>query len=491
MVEISIVVPALNEKAVISRCLESLKTQDYKSEYEIIVVDDGSTDGTGQIAREAGAKVIFCERRGVVYARQAGAEAALGTIIVQADADTIYPSNWLSRIAQYFAAHPKSVAFAGTYIYIDPPFWANIDYFLRFLMNILSVIFIFKPGHISGANFAFRRDAFLKTGGYSSASLSPDQWGIAHRLSKFGKVGYDRSLYVKTSARRIDKPLYRIFLDLGHNISLILFHFFRFLLIYPNGKPRKRRVFKTLWVGLTLCLAVIIAIVSYGYFVPTSQVFGKVYDAENTTDKVVALTFDDGPNEPYTSEILDVLNQYNIKATFFLIGKNVELYPETAKRIVAAGNVVGNHTYYHNANHAITDEGTNDIAKAEEVIYKITGLKPHLYRPPHGKKSPWELKTLQDDGLVEVTWTDTANDQHNIAYFGKPSPLRYAEEIVRGIKPGVIILMHDGFGTQHDSTRSDKSLTVQALPIVISELQKQGYSFVTVPDLLYLNAYNN
>jgi len=483
---ISIVVPVLNERNVISDCLKSLKSQDYPGTYEIIVVDNGSSDGSGQIALDAGAKVILCERRGVVFAREAGAEAASGTIIVQADADTVYPSNWLNRIARYFSTHPQSVALAGTYIYLDPPFWANIDYFLRSFVNILSLMFIFKPGYISGANFAFRREAFLKAHGYSADALSPDQWGIAHRLSKFGKIGYDRSLYVKTSARRIGKPLYRIIFDIIRNISHIISHYFRYL--FGRPKNGSRRGFKPIRAGL-LCLAIIIAVVSYGYFAPTAQVFGKVYDAEKTSDKVVALTFDDGPNEPYTSEILDILDKYNVKATFFVIGENVEQYPDVIHRIVDEGNVLGNHTYSHSANHALSDD-INDIGQAEQVISAIAGVSPHLYRPPHGKKSPWELLSLKHDDLVEVTWTTSANDQHRVIYFGTPTPESYAQGIIHKTAPGRIILLHDGFGTIHDNARADKSLTVQALPMIIEELQKEGYQFVTVPQLLGLPAYN-
>jgi len=228
----------------------------------------------------------------------------------------------------------------------------------------------------------------------------------------------------------------------------------------------------------------------YGYFVPASPVFGKVYYKATSTDNVVALTFDDGPNEPYTSQILDILASHNIKATFFVIGKNVELYPETAKRIVAEGHVVGNHSYSHNANHALTEYGSKDLQLAQEVIFNVTSVKPHLYRPPHGKKSPWELQAIKKDGLIEVTWSVSANDQHVLAFWGKPSPETFAREIVSETNPGEIILLHDGYGTSHGTAESDKSLTVEALPLIIEQLQAKGYRFVTVPELLNVPAYN-
>ena len=97
------------------------------------------------------------------------------------------------------------------------------------------------------------------------------------------------------------------------------------------------------------------------------------------------------------------------------------------------------------------------------------------YRSPHGNKSPWELHGVKEAGLIDVTWDVSANDQHILAYFGTPSPEKYASEIVEDVKPGAIILLRDGHGTLHNSPKSDKSLTVQALPLIIEQLQAKGY----------------
>lgn len=244
--------------------------------------------------------------------------------------------------------------------------------------------------------------------------------------------------------------------------------------------PRRR-----LSAKLAPIMVIFVAFISYGYFVPTSPVFGKVYYKGSSAEKTVALTFDDGPNEPYTSEILDILDKYGIKATFFVIGQNVEEYPAVAKRIIQEGDVLANHSYSHQANHALTDYGAKDMDKAEEVIFKTLGIKPHLYRPPHGKKTPWELDEVKDQKMIEVTW-DVAAPELN-----KTSAVSLADKIVGKVKPGKIILLHDGYGTSHNTSKANKSLTVEALPLIIEKLQAEGYSFATVPELLDVPAYNN
>jgi peptidoglycan/xylan/chitin deacetylase (PgdA/CDA1 family) len=218
---------------------------------------------------------------------------------------------------------------------------------------------------------------------------------------------------------------------------------------------------------------------------PSSQIFGKVYYKENTSQKMVALTFDDGPNDPYTSQILDVLEHYNVKATFFIVGKNVELYPQTAERILADGNVVGNHSYSHNANHALTEYGVHDMQRGEQAIYDTVGVKPRLYRPPHGKLSPWEIHYVREEGMIEVTWTVESPE------LAGWSGTQEAQDIVNKTRPGDIILLHDGYGTEHNDKHADKSATVEAVPIIIEKLEAEGYTFVTVPQLLDVAPYLN
>lgn len=234
-------------------------------------------------------------------------------------------------------------------------------------------------------------------------------------------------------------------------------------------------------------LLIVVAILMYGYYIPSSQVFGKVYYKGKTSQKEVALTFDDGPNDPYTSQILDVLEQYQVRATFFEIGQNVEANPETAIRQLADGDVIGNHSYSHNANHALTTYGENDMRHGEEAIYNTLGIKPYLYRPPHGKLSPWEIHYVHNMGMIEVTWTIESAE---LAGWSGAQEAQYIVSKV-GTKNGSgdIILLHDGYGTEHNDKHSDKSAAVEAVKIIIPELEAEGYIFVTVPELLGTPSY--
>jgi peptidoglycan-N-acetylglucosamine deacetylase len=224
---ISIVIPALNEELFLPKCIASIKSQNWRGEYELIVVDNGSTDGTAKVAKEYGARVVCCPQRGVAYARQAGAEAARGEIIVQADADTLYPPDWLTKIDNDFSRDPKVIGLAGRYVYINPARWASFETFYRKFLNKAGIIVFGFPAAVSGANFAFKKATFVNSTGYDPKSLYPDQWGIARTISKYGKIRYDHNLVVETSARRIAKPAYVIFYEIIRNCCHVLWHFVR------------------------------------------------------------------------------------------------------------------------------------------------------------------------------------------------------------------------------------------------------------------------
>lgn len=206
---------------------------------------------------------------------------------------------------------------------------------------------------------------------------------------------------------------------------------------------------------------------------------GVIYWHGDAKQSKIALTFDDGPNEPYTSQILDTLKTFDIKATFFLIGKNVELYPETAKRIVKEGHTIGNHTYSHpDLRFKPKSQIEYQIKKAEEAISKTTGIKPYLFRPPYGVDNPWVLAMAEKMDYVIIKWSVSGSNGGIEIKSDK-----ILKKVLKGTKNGSIVLLHDG---NRLIKKAGRSQIVKALPLIIESLQEEGYQFVTVPQLLGL-----
>jgi len=222
---------------------------------------------------------------------------------------------------------------------------------------------------------------------------------------------------------------------------------------------------------------IILGLLVYGMAWPGSEIFGRTVHQLATKDKVVALTFDDGPNGSSTQEVLDILEQNNIKATFFLIGENVNYYPQLAKEIADKGNEIGNHSFDHvwhlplEKNNSILDE----INKTEAAIFNATGIKTDLFRPPHGFRSPWMIKTISQAGYKIINWDDSMHDY--LPFF---SSSMIAKGIINKVKPGTIIDLHDGFNLEHGANRQNM---IGALDAIIKTLKNEGYQFVLLKDL--------
>ncbi len=246
--------------------------------------------------------------------------------------------------------------------------------------------------------------------------------------------------------------------------------------------PRKSFLptFQQRFTLLLLVLLFAVLFLVYASVNPTANEFGAVISSIKTKEKVVALTFDDGPNEPYTSQIIDILDANHVKATFFIIGKNVEYYPEVARKLLNHGEVIENHSYSHSQALAIGDFDYDDADMAQLAIFKATNVKPHFFRPPHGLKTPWELNRIKAKGMLTADWSDDGIDYYRF------SASQIAENVLRVAHPGSIILLHDGYGLIHGSNRSE---TVKALPFIIKTLKVRGYRFVTVPELVGTTPY--
>jgi peptidoglycan/xylan/chitin deacetylase (PgdA/CDA1 family) len=211
---------------------------------------------------------------------------------------------------------------------------------------------------------------------------------------------------------------------------------------------------------------------------PRSRFYGSVHSNGDRDRLRIALTFDDGPNEPYTSDVLTILKQYDIKATFFLVGQNALRHPETCRRIAEAGNAIGNHSYDHRKSLCLQRGKTvaRNIEAAHQAIYECTGLEPTLFRPPHGFRTPWLMRTVRNLGYTVVTWDNMTSD-----WKAEKSGDEIVRAILRRAKPGGVIVLHDGRDTR---LHYDRSHMLQALPFVIETLTEKGFDFVTVPELL-------
>lgn len=482
---ISVVVPAFNEEKLLPACLESLFAQDYEGEIEILVVDNASTDGTADVARRYGARVIAEPRRGYCNALMCGFAAAQGEIIACTDADTIVPPDWIQRLVREYDRRPDIVAVGGD-IEFDHPNWKSWT-LTHFLIPWINRIDRGNPAgpHLWGANLSVRRDAFLAVGGWNPRfSLQADS-ELSERLRKAGRVVVLESLRVRTSSRRWNRSL--LFNSFLFASNWLWFHIFRVPLYreFPAvrnganaaGRPRPRRLDRRVVAGMWAAIVLLGAAVAYGAFEPRSSLFGQTYWSGHTREKLVALTFDDGPNEPYTGQVLDILRREHVHATFFLIGSNVRRSPGSVERTVRDGHVVGNHSDTHPLRFALlpTPQIKRELDAAEASIYAAGGVYPSLFRPPQGLRSPWLLSVVEADSLVAVTWDDAPVDWD-------PWP---AAELVRRTlaqaHPGAIILLHDGMNL---TQQADQSETVKALPTIIDSLRARGYRFVTVPELI-------
>jgi len=242
---------------------------------------------------------------------------------------------------------------------------------------------------------------------------------------------------------------------------------------YPFRIVSKRRLVP--WIGTGVFIAL-----SINALTPLHARINRpklLYWHGDVAEKKIALTFDDGPNEPYTSEILQILKENNIKATFFLVGKNVEAFPDAARAIVAAGHTIGNHSYDHHQLLTKTSaQVSQEILKTEKAIEDATGQKTTLFRPPYGDKNTLTVHETHKLGYVMVEWSVSAED------WRRPGPDKIIKNVVPHVRNGSIILMHDGDKLR----RGDRSQTVEALPRIIAQLRQEGYQFVTIPDLLKL-----
>jgi len=197
--DISLVIPAFNEEKNLPRLFETIKNQDFKGTFEIIVVDNNSTDKTAQVAKKLGALVVKEKVQGIGPAKNRGCLEAKGEIIAICDADNLLPPSWLSTIWKSLSRSKKIVGVTG------PIFISEIPKFISYTLKFLYFAFLKLAQRLEGCNMAFRKDAFLKVGGFTEGIKFGEHIDISEKLKKVGKIFVNHKLFVYFSPRRYQK----------------------------------------------------------------------------------------------------------------------------------------------------------------------------------------------------------------------------------------------------------------------------------------------
>src|SRR6266851_79576 len=235
--------------------------------------------------------------------------------------------------------------------------------------------------------------------------------------------------------------------------------------------------------GLSIIAAGSVAVAAASLYYATvavrSQWLGRTY-WRGRRDNAVALTFDDGPS-PETERILNVLAEYNVSATFFMVGREVESFPGIARRVLAEGHEVGNHSYSHPSYlFQRSSETRAQVKRAQDIIAETIGVTPILARPPYGVRTPAYFGATRALGLHTVQWDVCGFDWKRI------SPTQIADKVLRKARPGSIVLLHDG----DSAGKQGRKNTVEALPLIIKGLRERQLPIAPLSQLLPENIYH-
>lgn len=220
------------------------------------------------------------------------------------------------------------------------------------------------------------------------------------------------------------------------------------------------------------------AAVAAGYqsMAPTGQWYGRTFTGLAPGTKQLALTYDDGPNDPHTMRLLETLARHDVRATFFLIGRYVRQRPDLAREIVRAGHIVGNHTFTHPLLTLKSDgETRKELASCRAALEDAIGQPSNLFRPPFGGRRPATLRIAREFGLEPVMWNVTGYD------WNAPLAAVIEKKVGNQIRGGDVILLHDG---GHKQMGADRSQTVLATDHLIARYKSEAYEFVTIPRMI-------
>jgi peptidoglycan-N-acetylglucosamine deacetylase len=224
--------------------------------------------------------------------------------------------------------------------------------------------------------------------------------------------------------------------------------------------------------------AVCAAAVAAGYqsMAPTGQWYGRTFTGLARGSRRLALTYDDGPNDPHTLRLLEVLERHGARATFFLIGHYARQRPDIVREISRAGHAIGNHTFTHPLLIFQSEaEIRRQIVECQVALGDASGENVKLFRPPFGGRRPAVLRIARELGLEPVMWSVTGYD------WNAPPAEVIEKKVVRQVRGGDVILLHDG---GHKEMGAHRSQTVIATQRLIERYKKEGFEFVTIPEMM-------
>jgi len=214
----------------------------------------------------------------------------------------------------------------------------------------------------------------------------------------------------------------------------------------------------------------------YQSMAPTAQWYGQTFTGLPRGSRQIALTYDDGPNDPHTLRLLEVLARHSVHATFFLIGRHVLQCPAFAREILQAGHVVGNHTFSHPLLIFKSErEIKEQLSTCRTALQDAIGKHSNLFRPPFGGRRPAVLRAARDLGFTPVMWNVTGYD------WNAPPAAVIERKVSKQVRGGDVILLHDG---GHSQLGADRSQTVIATDHLIARYKSEGYGFVTIPQMM-------
>jgi peptidoglycan/xylan/chitin deacetylase (PgdA/CDA1 family) len=228
-------------------------------------------------------------------------------------------------------------------------------------------------------------------------------------------------------------------------------------------------------IGVALAGLAAAGVAAHGTWYRNSWVFGPTLSHLPRAGDVVSITFDDGPNPHATPVILDVLRREGVSATFFVLGRHAERWPELVRRMAAEGHQLANHGYWHRKLHRRGPRYVrDDLTRGTEAIMRTSGgVPPRHFRAPHGFRSPWVTPIARSLGQRTVGWSLGVWDST------RPGSTEIARRSLAGLRAGSILLLHDGDGYDADG---DRMQTAEALPLIIDGLRARGFGFATLPE---------